>query len=326
MEINKKVLISLDKIILNSKETLLEEVKDIFEEVRYFYGSEKIKKEITIYERILKELSRKGIYKNYCKKLLNKEVSKHYNKILNNYLDIDYVLMIGGLYYSKEFINLVKEKNSKIKFIVFLWDKFSKEEIIKIKEIYDEVYTFEKSDALENNIKWHPSFYIKKIKNVEKTLDFYFLGENRDRERYEYINNLYKYCKKNRLKNRVYLYSKKKVKNLNDKIIIYNKISYEENLENIKNSKVTFEKNIEKQSGLSLRSLECLGYETKLITTNKDIKNYDFYNPNNIFIVESIEEINKIPLDFFIKPYEKVEEQILKRYSFKGFINDILVL
>lgn len=320
----KKILISLDKIIINSKELLLEELKDNFEEIRYFYGSEKLSKDRTLYDKILREFSRKGFYKNYFKELLKKENLKYYNKILKNYLDIDYVLMIGGLYYSKEFIELIKEKNSKIKFIVFLWDKFSKEEITKIKEIYDKVYTFEKSDALENNIKWRPSFYIKKEKNIEKTLDFYFLGENRDKERYEYINSLYKFCKKNGLKNKVYLYSKKKVKNLNNEIIIYNKISYEENLENIKRSKVTFEKNIEKQLGLSLRSLECLGYETKLITTNKDIKNYDFYSPNNIFIIENINEVNKIPLDFFIKQYEKIDDKILEKYSFKGFVKEIL--
>lgn len=320
----KKILISLDRIIINSKELLLEELKDNFEEIRYFYGSEKLSKDRTLYDKILREFSRRGFYKNYFKELLKKENLKYYNKILKNYLDIDYVLMIGGLYYSKEFIELIKEKNSKIKFIVFLWDKFSKEEITKIKEIYDKVYTFEKSDALENNIKWRPSFYIKKEKNIEKTLDFYFLGENRDKERYEYINSLYKFCKKNGLKNKVYLYSKKKVKNLNNEIIIYNKISYEENLENIKRSKVTFEKNIEKQLGLSLRSLECLGYETKLITTNKDIKNYDFYSPNNIFIIENINEVNKIPLDFFIKQYEKIDDKILEKYSFKGFVKEIL--
>lgn len=319
----KKILISLDKIIINSKELLLEELKDEFEEVRYFYGSDKLSKDRTVYDKILRELSRKGFYKNYFKRLLNKEKLKYYNKILKNYLDIDYVLMIGGLYYSKEFIELVKRKNPKIKFIIFLWDKFSKEEIVKIKEMYDEVYTFEKKDASDNGIKWRASFYITRVKNIKKEIEFYFLGENRDKERYEYINSLYKFCKKNKLNSKIGLYSSKKIRGLNENIIIYNKIPYEENLENIKHSKVTFEKNIKNQNGLSLRSLECLGYDTKLITTNKDIKNYDFYNPNNILIVEKIEEIDKIPIDFFIRPYEKINEQILEKYSFRGFVKEI---
>ena len=36
------------------------------------------------------------------------------------------------------------------------------------------------------------------------------------------------------------------------------------------------------QVGLTIRTIECLGAKRKLVTTNSDIKNYDFYNENNI--------------------------------------------
>lgn len=319
---NKKLILSLDKIMINSKETLIRKLNNYFDEVRYFYGSERSKKDENLYIKILKELSRKKLLKKYVTPLLKKEEMKYYNKIINNFIKIDYVLMIGGIYYSKEFIKLVKSKNSNIKFILFLWDKFDKIKIEKLKEYYDLVYTFEKKDAVENNIFWRPSFYVQKENSI-KNIDFYFLGEIRDVERYEYINKLYKFCLRSNLNANVNLFSRKKLKNLNSNIITHKKIPYKQNIENMKRAKVTFEKNINNQEGLSLRSLECLAYKTKLITTNKDIRNYDFYNPKNIFIVEKIEDIDKIPIDFFKTEYENIGEETLKRYSFEGFIEEI---
>ena len=320
---DKKIILSLDKIMLNQKEILIKKLNNIFSEAKYFYGSEKQKKDVTIYEKILKELNRKKYLKKYIIFLLKKQNLKYYNKILKNFLDADYVLMIGGIYYSKEFICLVKEKNPKIKFILFLWDKFDKEKIEELKNTYDAVYTFEKSYAVENHIKWRPSFYVDEKKDLVKDIDLYFLGENRDRERYEYINRLYNFCMENGLRKDIKLFSRKKLRNINSDIVTYKKISYEENLNNIKKTRVTFEKNIENQYGLSLRSLECLGYETKLITTNKDIKTYDFYNPENIYVVENIDDIDKIPISFFKEKYKKVDKEVLKKYSFEGFIEEI---
>ena len=184
---DKKIILSLDRIMINQKEILIEKLNNIFSEAKYFYGSEKLKKDISFYEKILKELNRKKYLKKYMEPLLEKQNLKYYSEILKNFLGIDYVLMIGGIYYSEEFIKLVKEKNSKIRFILFLWDKFSSEKIKELKNSYDYIYTFEKIDAVENSIKWRPSFYIEKEENIQKDIDVYFLGENRDKERYQYI-------------------------------------------------------------------------------------------------------------------------------------------
>ena len=64
-----------------------------------------------------------------------------------------------------------------------------------------------------------------------------------------------------------------------------------------------------KQDGLSFRVFESLGKEKKLITTNKDIKNYDFYNEQNILIID---ENFEIPKSFFDSKYIPIPEMILK--------------
>ena len=54
----------------------------------------------------------------------------------------------------------------------------------------------------------------------------------------------------------------------------------------LKQSKTVVDIQHPKQSGLTMRTIEMLGANKKMITTNADIQNYDFYHPNNICIVD----------------------------------------
>jgi len=62
--------------------------------------------------------------------------------------------------------------------------------------------------------------------------------------------------------------------------------------------------------------------EKKLITTNKDIVNYDFYNPNNIFVWDNIK--TEIPNDFLTTPYQPLSIPIFEKYSIKKWVKTIL--
>lgn len=91
----------------------------------------------------------------------------------------------------------------------------------------------------------------------------------------------------------------------------------------IKNSKVVLDIVFREQKGLTLRCFEALATETKIITNNPEIRKYDFYNSQNIFIFEDIEKIKNIPIDFFKDPYKKINEKIVENYSVEKFLNDI---
>jgi spore maturation protein CgeB len=51
-------------------------------------------------------------------------------------------------------------------------------------------------------------------------------------------------------------------------------------------SKVILDINHPQQSGLTSRTFEALGAKRKLITTNKNIVEYDFYNDRNIYVLD----------------------------------------
>ena len=77
------------------------------------------------------------------------------------------------------------------------------------------------------------------------------------------------------------------------------------------------------QDGLTFRVFEAIGYHKKLITTNKDIKTYDFYNSNNIYVIDDVKNIS-IPLSFFETDYEEIPKQIVEKYMLKNWVTTIL--
>ena len=65
-----------------------------------------------------------------------------------------------------------------------------------------------------------------------------------------------------------------------------------------------------------------MGYKKKLITTNPDVVNYDFYNPNNIMVVneQNFETIR----DFLSTPYEDISKELYDKYTIDGWLHKIL--
>ncbi|ASA55945.1 hypothetical protein [Vibrio gazogenes] len=75
------------------------------------------------------------------------------------------------------------------------------------------------------------------------------------------------------------------------------------------------------QSGLSFRIYESIGYQRKLVTTNPHIKDYDIYNPNNIAIIRDGYSISS---DFFNKPYEPIDNDVICKYTLEQWVKNIM--
>lgn len=87
-------------------------------------------------------------------------------------------------------------------------------------------------------------------------------------------------------------------------------------------SKIVLDVQHPKQTGLTMRTIEMIGMNKKLITTNATIKYYDFYNPNNISIVDRYNV--QIDADFLNKKYEPLEEGLYEKYSLQSWIFEVL--
>lgn len=99
-------------------------------------------------------------------------------------------------------------------------------------------------------------------------------------------------------------------------------ISFKENIQNAKDADILVHFVNGKHSGLSFRTFDAIGYDKKLITTNADIKKYDFYNSNNFFILHqnNLHELE----DFLNRPYVMPEKHINEKYSFTNWLHCVL--
>lgn len=100
------------------------------------------------------------------------------------------------------------------------------------------------------------------------------------------------------------------------------KIPYEKYLEITAASDCIIDLVQKGQVGTTMRTMEAIFNKKKLISNNHRLKEYDFYTPDNIFIVTK-ENLRDIP-NFLRIPYVPIENEILNKYMLKNNIEEIV--
>lgn len=235
-----------------------------------------------------------------------------------------YIILFGGNYCS-DMIKLIRKVNPNCNLVIWLWDTVSKNMAKIIKEcdkLNCPVYSFDKDDCKKYNLNYCNQVCIKldKTESAINNSDVFFCG--RDKSRIVTLKLLNKYFAKiGKTRDFMVLPDKHKIKiyKPEDKEMLINRwIDYDEVVEHILATKCIIDIPKATQFGLTWRPLEALFYGKKLITTNSDIKNYDFYNENNIFVLTD-NNINEIEA-FLEKKYQKISSEIIEKYTYKYWI------
>ena len=317
------------------QEILEKKLKKRFKNVEYIEEFLPWSKKKMLHIKLFREIH-KGFPKNkFLKNLYDKVASFEYKKNLDKYnIKFDYFLVVSSGKFTEGFIKELKKRNPDIKTILFLWDKLSYTSWGQHVYAFDYVFTFDRNDHKKYGYFFRPSFYTginlkKEIEFDKRKYGLYYIGHLRDLERYNFIYRLSNYMKKINLNFFTKAYSKKKKemavlpKNYERTLITHERVTFYDDLENTRNTRVILDLSYGEQIGLTLRCLNAIESNTKILTNNKDIINYDFYNEKNIKIIENIEEIEQIDPKFFEEEPEKIPENIKYRYSIDGFIDEI---
>jgi hypothetical protein len=272
------------------------------------------------------------LYNFFLKLFLKKNLKAIYygkkiNQILKENTEIqDLILTIKGDFIDPKEIQ--KFKNYTKKSVAFFNDSVYRcPRIIRVLPNFDEVFSFEKKDCVKFNLNFAPNWIYNYSKNNNKELlkrEFKYKVFNittRD-NRLSTVIKIAKKLKSINVRYKILLFDKKVKTNTPFFEYISEHITLEEINNYINDSQVLLDINRKGQEGLTFRVLESLGLQKKIITTNKDIKNYDFYNPNNILIIN--EKKPEITIDFFKKDYEKIPENIFQKYTLKGWIDKVI--
>lgn len=268
----------------------------------------------------LKKIVRKIIYSfdslYFCIPIIHKNLNSiedgniilnfsNSNKVLNKYL-------------------FKKFKNSKR--IFYCWDLSCFESINKLKKYYNQIWSFDYHKSKQYNLNFYPQFYWKENihKNIVIKEEIFFIGIDKGR-----LSILIKL--KEKLNDKIIIYvlpdKHKKYTIQEKKYLKKSMLTYKEIENKILEAKCILELNQKGQEGLTLRAMESLFFNKKLITNNKRIKEYNFYNKNNILIIDE----NKINYDeiikFLNKPQITITDEIKEKYKvnnwFKALISSI---
>lgn len=259
---------------------------------------------------IVRDLNLVSLYKFWLKKWKSK---------IKNYDNI--IIFDNGL--TPILLEWIHRKNKNAHIKIWLWNIDNDYDIDFYKK-YAQVYCFDKKFAHKNKIFFIDQFYIPKKceDNVPIENGIFYVGA--DKKRYAILKKLAERLNKENIK--YYFYLQKwngEEYDKNDHVIhLSNQLmSYENVIKNIYKYNCILELNLEKQEGFTIRILEALWYKRKLITNNKSIKNFPFYNKNDFYILEDEERSLK---EFMEGEYKEIDEKLLKKYTYEHWLNKIL--
>lgn len=264
------------------------------------------------------------INEKYFKDLFDKIKNKKY----------DYIFIINAASFPEFFLEDVANNFKDIKKILYCWDSISTfAQVENYFKYFDKVYSFDSNDTLNNNnLEFLPLFYCDDLysnKNINYRYDFSFIGFGHTK-RYNFIKQIKKYADNNSLSYyfNLYLpsyfhyivgkYIKKNFRDAKKSDFIFRSVSQEVIKDITNNSKIVIDLELSNQSGLTMRTIESLGMRKKLITTNKNIIEYDFYNENNILIVDKDNPI--IPKEFILNKYSELPQEIYYKYTLTNWL------
>ena len=274
--------------------------------------------------------------------MYQKVLEKYYKGVIETVKDkeYDYILIIRGEYTPISSLKLLKETFPNAKLILYMWDSILNNKRIEVKWPYfDRVITFDKKDYLEYKevLDFLPLYYYEDClpSNAASRMeyDIGFIGTGHG-DRIRIINEVKKQCEVQGLRIYTFMYLPHKLVYLYNKVtnpafkhakmndFSYEKMPFEKVYEIYDKSKCVLDIESITQTGLTMRTLEIIGLRKKLITTNPDIVNYNFYNENNIQMMDR--ENPKVDAGFINREYVELDESIYKQYSLESWIKNVL--
>lgn len=290
---------------------------------------------------INQSLTTQGIVKRYIDRYGNDIIRSKMNfnyyakKMKNIPDDIDFVFVIKGDSLNESILRIMKTKYRNAFFVMYQWDSTENSpNMVEIANYFDKIYTFDRSDAKKYNWEYRPLFYDKNdCQSTEKDFDISFICTLKFK-RGEIYKELKRLALKNRLQFFSYLYVdfrtylKRRIlnKDINYisiplKEIKFKSMTLEDTAKVYDRSKIVVDYTTSSQSGLSMRTIECVGHGCKIITNNANVKSEKFYCSDNVYVYN--DNNLEISSTFLNSPYKKLDDGILDYYSLRGWIDTI---
>lgn len=275
------------------------------------------------YKSIFERIAINFKNKDYKKQIKQKGLEEYILNQLEKFGNQDSILFIRPDKVSKK-THLEIKKTTK-NYLAYIYDscnRFPIEHLLR--GVFDEIFSFDIKDVKKYNFTFISNYIYMEKREVDATElnNIIFIVISID-ERFEFLNKIAKYLSSQEINYKFIAVGKKIPKEANRNIIFSRKALLPSDLQkDFEYSKIFLDLIRKDHNGLSFRIFEALAMQRKIITTNKSIQQYDFYNPNNILILDENSEIN-ISNDFLTTPYEPLDELVYYKYTLENWVNTV---
>jgi len=296
----------------------------------YFYDARSVSK---AWERAILKVSPLFFLRksdNYFGKIISKH--KHEN--------FDYIFIVKCDMFSKKILKRLKTTFPKAKLCLHIWDSIKNiPNILNKVDLFNFASSFDRNDCLKNNkFAFRPLFYADEfnksiVMHKEYSYDVSFCGTIHS-DRYGIIKKIIKQCNNFGfsfynfcfLQSKFIYYFYKLINpdfwNSTLEDFSFDKKTQKEISEISDSSRIILDIQHPNQTGLTMRTIEMIGLKKKIITTNTDIVNYDFYRSENICVIDRKNPV--IDTNFLNTEYLELPKEIYEKYSLDNWILDVL--
>lgn len=275
--------------------------------------------------RHIKEALKDLIAPYYYKKWINQLKSDIGDQHFDIFLCVPYTP------FDKDFMQWLQMRDPQLKCILFLWDTISDVQKwrTEIFHYFDKVWTFDRDDAKQYGISYHPDFCVtnESVPYAECKFDISFVGSlsgNKNvYDRPRILHYIEQFCKEHQLSSYLYLkyfpIRRAWKARLNGGLDYYNayapysqchflqsKTLPIDVVDEIQNqSRVILDLTHQGRQGITINAITALSKGKKLITTNDRIASESFYDPDSICIIDSNNP--HLDIDFFKSSAPRVD-------------------
>ncbi len=264
-------------------------------------------------------------------KKLSEKIEARYFRALQNKITgfYHYILIIRCDIIPEKFMNQLKETNPGSVFINYLWDDISLiPSLLDSFRYFDRILSYNIHDCKKYGLVFRPFFFVQNDKpdrqKNSKRFDLFFIGIFHT-DRFEVIDKVRKLNPGLKLYLHFYInpitFLKKGFAPDLLKLFSFTKMSYHAMVRMIQRSCAILDLPKPSQHGLTTRIFEALGAEVKVITTNEEVRDYEFFNESNFLIIDRTSPV--IDRAWITSPFRIYDDCTLSKYHIKDWIKDI---
>lgn len=276
------------------------------------------------------------------RRLLARKTDAYYRNVIELTRDnsYDHVLVVRGEAISLRMLRLLRQAQPKARLSLYLWDSMHyNPNARKIVAEFDQVFSFDRSDVERyERLQFLPLFYgveFNRAAQQQYGLPIYdacFIGTIHT-DRYKVLEKVLDSLHARGRKVFVFCYYPSKLlyrirsffdpgfRRFAKKYVSFTGMKLSEVVDRISESRAVIDVNRPGQLGLTMRTIEAVGAQRKLITTNTDVVNYDLYNPKGVLLVDR--DNPEVSDEFLEQAGLPFDPMLREKYSVSAWVDRI---